>query len=77
MQLAESLIAVKKGEKMPNIQVDGPALKDIDKKRVLVEELTDSAVKAYGLPRETIIVIIKENAPENVGVGGKLLIDRK
>jgi 4-oxalocrotonate tautomerase len=62
---------------MPNIQVEGPVLKDVDKKRVLVEELTDAATKAYSLPRETIVVLIKENSPENVGVGGKLIIDRK
>ena len=61
---------------MPNINVEGPALTDIDKKRILVEELTDAATKAYGLPREVIVVLIKENSPENVGVGGKLIIDR-
>ena len=62
---------------MPNIQVEGPVLKDVDKKRILVEELTDAATKAYGLPPETIVVLIKENSPENVGVAGKLIIDRK
>ena len=62
---------------MPNIQVEGPILKDVDKKRVLVEEMTDAAAKAYGLPREAMVVLIKENSPENVGVGGKLVIDRK
>jgi 4-oxalocrotonate tautomerase len=62
---------------MPNIQVEGPVLKDVDKKRILVQELTDAATKAYGLPREAIVVLIKENSPENVGVGGKLIIDRK
>ena len=62
---------------MPNIQIDGPVLKDMDKKRIFVKELTDAATKAYGLPRETIVVVIKENLPGNVGVGGKLLIDRK
>jgi 4-oxalocrotonate tautomerase len=61
---------------MPNIEIEGPVLNDIDKKRVLVEELTDAATKAYGLPRETIVVLIKENSAENVGVGGKLIIDR-
>jgi 4-oxalocrotonate tautomerase len=38
--------------------------------------MTDAATKAYGLPQETIVVVIKENPPENVGVGGKLLSDR-
>jgi len=61
---------------MPNITIDGPVLEDIGRKRKLVEEMTDAAVKAYDLPREAIVVLIKENRPENVGVGGKLIIDR-
>jgi 4-oxalocrotonate tautomerase len=61
---------------MPNISIEGPVIKDINKKKILVQELTDAVTKAYGLPHETIVVIIKENSPENVGVGGKLLIDR-
>ena len=61
---------------MPNITIEGPVLKDIGRKRKLVEEMTDAAVKAYDLPREAIVVLIKENRPENVGVGGKLIIDR-
>ena len=61
---------------MPNITIEGPVLKDIGRKRKLVEEMTDAAVKAYDLPREAIVVLIKENQPENVGVGGKLIIDR-
>jgi 4-oxalocrotonate tautomerase len=62
---------------MPNISIEGPVIKDVGKKRILVQELTDVATKAYGLPKEAIVVLIKENCPENVGVGGKLLIDRK
>lgn len=62
---------------MPNISVEGPVIKDVDKKRILVHELTEAAAKAYALPKEVIIVLIKENSPENVGVGGKLIIDRR
>ena len=62
---------------MPNISLEGPAIKDVDKKRTLVREITDAATKAYGLPEETIVVVIKENSPENVGVAGKLIIDRE
>lgn len=62
---------------MPNITIEGPFIKEIETKRVLVQELTDAAVKAYGLPKEAMVVTIKENAPENVGVAGKLVIDRK
>jgi len=62
---------------MPNINIDGPVIEDVNTKRTLVRELTDAAVKAYGLPREAIIVVIKETPPENVGIGGKLIIDRE
>ena len=61
---------------MPTITVEGPKIKELEKKRVLSGEITEAAVKAYGLPREVIVVVIKENAPENVSVGGQLLIDR-
>ena len=36
---------------------------------------TDSVEKAYKLPRQVYVVVIKENPPGNVGVGGKLVID--
>ncbi len=62
---------------MPNITIEGPQIKDMEKKRELVRELTDVAAGAFGLPKETIIIVIKENLPENVAVGGTLLIDRK
>ena len=62
---------------MPNITVEGPPIKEVEKKRTLAREMTEAAVKAYGLPKEVIVVVIKENPPENVSVGGQLIIDRK
>ncbi|MBN2103516.1 tautomerase family protein [bacterium] len=62
---------------MPYIVADGPVIKDTDKKRMLVQELTDTAAKVYGLPKDAVVVVIKENPQENVGVGGQLIIDRK
>jgi len=62
---------------MPNITIEGPKIKDIDTKRTLVKELTDVAAKAYGLPAKIMVVLIKENSPENVNVGGQLISDRK
>jgi 4-oxalocrotonate tautomerase len=59
---------------MPNITVEGPPL-EIDKKRVLVKKLTQAAVDVYNI--EHIIVLIKENPPENVGLSGELLADRR
>ena len=61
---------------MPNITIEGPAIKELEKKRILVKKITDAAVEADGLPEEVIVVLIKENSPENVSVGGKLIIDR-
>lgn len=60
---------------MPTIVVDGPPIKELEAKRQLVKGLSEAAVKVYGIPHVT--VLIKENAPENVGVNGQLLIDRK
>ncbi|MHC1592584.1 MAG: 4-oxalocrotonate tautomerase DmpI [Methermicoccaceae archaeon] len=62
---------------MPVIAIDGPKIADLDVKRRLVRELTESAVKAYGLPREAITVLLREGTPENVSVGGTLICDRK
>ena len=59
---------------MPMIMVEGPPI-EIDQKRELVKKLTDAAVKVYGI--EHITVLIRENAPENVGAGGQLIADRK
>lgn len=61
---------------MPIVTLDGPVIKDLDKKRRLVESVTEAACQAYDLPKSTIVVLIKENIPENVGVGGELISDR-
>ncbi|KKM94352.1 hypothetical protein LCGC14_1199200 [marine sediment metagenome] len=42
-----------------------------------MKEITDALEKAYKLPRHTYIVLIKEDSPNNVGVGGELVIDRE
>ena len=62
---------------MPTITAEGPPIRDLDKKRALVSEITESATKAYGFPAQMIVVVIKENQPENVAVGGELICDRK
>jgi len=61
---------------MPNITLDGPKIADLEKKRALIEAITVAAEQYYGLPREAYVVVIKENRPENVGVGGILVADR-
>ncbi len=62
---------------MPNITIEGPAIKDVEIKRALIKEVTEAAIKAYKLPAQTIVAVIKENLPENVGVGGQLISDRE
>ncbi len=61
---------------MPAITVEGPRIDSLEAKRELVRKMTDAAVEAYRLPAAAMVVLIKENPPENVGVGGKLVIDR-
>lgn len=60
---------------MPTIVVDGPPIPQIEKKRELVKAFYDTAHKVYGI--EHITVVIRENPPENVGVNGELIMDRK
>ncbi len=61
---------------MPIISIDGPAVPDLDRKREFVKTVTDAAVALFDLPRQAIVVLFRENTPDNVGVGGELLIDR-
>ena len=61
---------------MPLITVEGPTIPEVERKRELVRKLTDTAVEIYGIAKEHIIVLIRENAPENVGAGGELIADR-
>lgn len=62
---------------MPNITIEGPPITELEKKRALVREVTEAATKYYGLPKQVIVVVIKENAPDNVSVGGQLIVDRQ
>ncbi len=62
---------------MPNAYIDGPKIEIVETKRALVKEVTDAMEKAYKFPRQAYIVTFTETAPENVGVGGVLISDRK
>lgn len=48
-----------------------------EKKAQLVKEVTEATARATGIAPQAILVFIKENEPENVGVGGVLLPDLK
>ncbi len=60
---------------MPIITLDGPPL-SLEKKRALVTGMTTLAALQYQLPESTMIVMIRENAPDQVAVGGTLIADR-
>ena len=62
---------------MPHISVHTMKQPDVNKKRKLVEKLTDSMAEVYGVPKEAISIEIWENEPENVAHGGQLIVDRK
>lgn len=48
-----------------------------EKKAQLVKDITEATARATGIDPQAIFVFIKENEPENVGVGGVLLPDLK
>lgn len=63
---------------MPSVDVEGPPL-SLEKKRELVKDVTEALKKAYasfGFIDETMIVRVKENPAENVGIGGILVADK-
>ncbi len=62
---------------MPVVNVEGPKIADIERKRQMVVKLTAVVAEIYGMPVEAITVHIRENNPENVGVGGQLVADRR
>ncbi len=62
---------------MPIITIEGPSIPDGRVRRDLVEGLTSAAAKAYDMPKEKIIVLIHENSPDQVAVGGTLIADRR
>lgn len=65
-----------KEDAVPIITVNGPPVEDLERKREFVKDVTDAAARFYEFPKEKIAVLIKENRPENVGVGGRLIADR-
>ena len=61
---------------MEFIVFEGPPM-PVEKKRELVGALTEAAHRVTGHPKGILTVLIHENGPENVGVGGELLADRQ
>jgi 4-oxalocrotonate tautomerase len=61
---------------MPFIQVNIIKQPDIEKKKKLIAKITDVVVEVYEVPREAVIVALKEDEPQNVGFGGVLAIEK-
>ena len=62
---------------MPSAEIAGPPINDINIKRQLVKEVTDSMMKAYKIPTpSSYVVTIIETPTENVAVNSELIADR-
>ena len=61
---------------MPTIFFYGPKL-DKEKKRDMIKSFTETASRLTGIDKAAFVVYLRESGPENVGVGGELLEDRK
>jgi 4-oxalocrotonate tautomerase len=49
----------------------------MDKKRKFVGTVTEATADLFGLPQQSIVVLLRETDPANVGVGGELIADRR
>ncbi len=61
---------------MPIIRVETWAGTSLDKKRELVEDMTDTACRILGCPPEAVTVIIDEVPKENWGAARQLCSER-
>ena len=61
---------------MPTIFFYGPKLEK-EKRRDMVKSFTETASRLTGIDKSAFVVYLRESSPENVGVGGELLEDRK
>ncbi|MGI6492417.1 MAG: 4-oxalocrotonate tautomerase [Peptococcaceae bacterium] len=60
---------------MPVITVEAGKM-DKNQKALLVKELTQKASEILNIPEQAFVTLLKENEPDNVGVGGQLLSAR-
>jgi 4-oxalocrotonate tautomerase len=61
---------------MPVIIIEGPRIADLAKKRKLARDVTAAASKAFALPTQSIVIILRETSPDCVATGGELICDR-
>ena len=62
---------------MPVIRISGNPKIDIETKREMVKKVSEIVAESYGLPIETITVLVEAFNPDDIGAGGILLSDRK
>lgn len=73
--IIDIMILASKRKEMPVISISGPKL-SAEQKRELISDFTGVASRVMGIPKESFVVLIQENPPENVGVGGVPLTER-
>lgn len=61
---------------MPVITMESAKLSK-EQKQTLVKEFTETAARVTGIAEEAFYVFIRENDPDNVGIGGQLLSEMK
>lgn len=60
---------------MPVVTVEASKNLSKETKKEMIENVSQTVADAYGLPIQTITMIIRENIPENIGVAGKPVSD--
>ncbi len=56
---------------MPIITVETSKKLSKENKKEMIENVSQIVADEYGLPIQTITMLIRENIPENIGVAGK------
>lgn len=62
---------------MATITVEAPFLQDMTAKQKMMERLTETIAEAYRMPMGSIVVVVKEQRPKAVAVGGEMIVDRR
>lgn len=57
---------------MPVIRMSGPKLSK-EEKAELIKKFTETASQVTDIPEKAFVVLLEENNPDNVGVGGAQL----
>jgi 4-oxalocrotonate tautomerase len=57
---------------MPVVMVNMLKMDSVESKRQLVAEITAVVERICQVPRASVLVILREDPPENVGIGGIL-----